>query len=169
MTSQGRSPELHRPVALDRIGPHGFDIVIDAKPDELPAIAERLRIVGLASLRGAFVLRRIGTTTIEAEGNLKAELTETCVVTLDPFDHAVHEAFTIHFVPAGTEDDDPDPEAIDQIPSAGSTVDLGEALVEQLALVLDPYPRRPGAVLPDELAADPSGPFAALLARSRPD
>lgn len=169
MTPEGRPPELHRPVALDRIGPHGFDIVIDAKADELPVIAERLRIVGLASLRGVFVLRRIGATTIEAKGDLQAALTETCVVTLEPFDHAVHEAFIVHFVPAGTEDDDPDPEAIDQIPSAGSTVDLGEALVEQFALVLDPYPRRPGAALPDELAAEPSGPFAALLARSRPD
>ena len=167
--SDGKPPELHRPVALDRIGPHGFDIVIDAAADELPAIAERLRIVGLASLRGAFALRRIGATTIEAEGDLRAELTETCVVTLDPFDHGMHESFTVHFVPAGTEDDDPDPEAIDQIPSSGSTVDLGEALVEQLALVLDPYPRRPGAALPDELAAERSGPFAALLARPRPD
>lgn len=169
MTAEGRSPELHRPVGLDRIGPQGFDVVIDAKANELPAIAKRLRIVGLASLRGTFILRRIGATTIEAKGDLQAELTETCVVTLDSFDHVVHEAFTIHFVPAGTEDDDPDPEAIDQIPSAGSTIDLGEALVEQLALALDPYPRRPGAALPSELTAEPSGPFAALLARPRPD
>jgi len=36
--------------------------------------------------------------------------------------------------------------------------------VEQLALALDPYPRKPGAALPPELAAEPDGPFAALLA-----
>ena len=156
--------ELHRPVALDRVGPHGTALDVDAQPNELPAIAARLRIVALARLHCAFKLRRIGATTIEAEGALRARVTETCVVTLEAFEHDVEEAFTVHFVPAGAEDDNPDPEAIDQIPFAGSFVDVGEAAVEQLALALDPYPRRPGAALPPELAADADNPFAALLA-----
>jgi len=159
------TPELHRPVALDRIGSQGTALTVDAAPGELPAIAARLRLVALASLHCAFKLRRIGAATIEAEGALRARVTEICVVTLDPFEHDIQETFTVHFVPAGSEDDDPDPEAIDQIPFDGGSVDIGEAAVEQLALALDPYPRRPGAVLPPELAAEPDGPFAALLAR----
>ncbi len=161
------NPELHRPVALDRIGPQGTAFDVDAKPGELPAIAARLRLVALSSLHCAFKLRRVGMTTIEAEGALRARVSETCVVTLDTFEHDVDEAFTVHFVPAGTEDDDPDPEAIDQIPFDGGAVDIGEAAVEQLALALDPYPRKPGAALPPDIAAEPDGPFAALLA-SRP-
>jgi hypothetical protein len=158
------NPELHRPVALDRIGPQGAALTVDAEPSELPAIAARLRLVALASLRCTFKLRRIGATTIEAQGTLRARVTETCVVTLDAFEHDVKEGFVVHFVPAGAEDDDPDPEAIDQIPFDGGAVDIGEAAVEQLALALDPYPRKPGAALPPDLAAEPDGPFAALLA-----
>ena len=161
-------PELHRPVALDRIGPHGATIAVDAEAGELPAIAARLHVVAVARLHCAFGLRRIGATTIEAQGVLRARLTETCVVSLDDFEHDVEEAFTVHFVPAGSEDDDPDPEAIDQIPFDGSSVDVGEAAVEQLALTLDPYPRQPGAALSPELTGEADGPFAALLAlRSR--
>ncbi len=160
--------ELHRPVALDRIGPNGTALAISAAPEELPAIAARLRVVSVAGLQCAFRLRRIGATTIEAQGTLSACVTETCVVSLDTFDYDLQETFTVHFVPAGTEDDDPDPEAIDQIPFEGGSIDIGEAAVEQLALALDPYPRKPGAALPPDLAAEPAGPFAALVVRRPP-
>lgn len=159
------TPELHRPVALDRIGPQGMAMAVEAETGELPAIAARLRVLGLASLHCAFKLRRVGAATVEAQGVLRARVTETCVVSLDSFCHDVQEAFTLHFVPPGTEDDNPDPEAIDQIAYAGGAADLGEAAVEQLALALDPFPRKPGATLPADEGAEPSSPFAALLAR----
>lgn len=159
------TPELHRPVAVDRIGPRGLAVEVEAKPDELPAIAARLRILALESLRCAFKLRRVGASTVEAEGVLRARVSETCVVSLDPFSHDVEEAFTVHFVPPGTEDDNPDPEAVDQIPCTGGAADLGETAVEQLALALDPFPRKPGAALPAEAADEAPSPFAALLAR----
>ena len=60
-----------------------------------------------------------------------------------------------------------DPEAPDEIEAEGDSVDLGEAIAEQLALALDPYPRVPGAALPGEGEGEeppPSGPFAGLAA-----
>ena len=51
------------------------------------------------------------------------------------------------------------------MPYAGGAADLGEATVEQLALALDPFPRKPGAALPADVTEEVSGPFAALLAR----
>ena len=165
MTPELHRPELHRPVALDRIGPRGLDMEIEAKPEELPAIAARLCVLGLTSLHCAFTLRRVGASMVEADGVLRAQVTETCVISLDPFSHDVRETFTIHFVPSGAEDDNPDPEAVDQIPYAGGAADLGEAAVEQLALSLDPFPRKPGATLPDEATAEMPSPFAALLTR----
>ena len=161
------TPELHRPVALDRIGPRGLDVKIEAKPDELPAIAARLRVLSLESLHCAFKLRRVGASVVEAEGLLRARVTETCVVSLDPFSHDVRDAFTVHFVPPGAEDDNPDPEAVDQIPCAGGAADLGEAAVEQLALALDPFPRKPGAALPEEVAEQAPNPFAVLRSRQQ--
>lgn len=160
-------PEVHRPVALDRVGPQGASILVEAGPAELPAVAARLGIPAVHTLRCAFRLRRIGDGVIEAQGDLTASLTQTCVVSLDDFPDLVHDRFTVHFVPAGTEDEDPDPDAPDQLPFDGSAIDLGDAAVEQLALALDPYPRKPGAALPPEAADLPSGPFASL-ARFRP-
>jgi hypothetical protein len=54
-------------------------------------------------------------------------------------------------------------------------IDLGEAVAQQLAIALDPYPRAPGAGLgPDGFTAGPGNtagkqPFAALAAlKKRP-
>ena len=160
------TPEVHRPVALDRIGPQGHAVLVEARPAELPAIAARLGVPAVHALRCAFRLRRAGGGVIEAEGDLSASLTQTCVVSLEDFQDLLHDCFTVHFVPAGTEDDNPDPAAPDQLPFEGGAVDLGEAAVEQLALALDPYPRKPGATLPTDAEDGPSGPFA-VLARLR--
>ena len=71
-------------------------------------------------------------------------------------------------MPDGTEAEDDDPEAPDDIPYGGGSIDLGEAAAEQLALALDPYPRRPGAVLAETTAAADRSPFAALARLQRP-
>ena len=155
------TPEVHRLVALDRVGPHGASVVVEANAAELAAVAARLGVPAVQAVRCAFKMRRVGGV-IEAEGELSARLTQVCVVSLDEFDGAVEDRFTIHFVPAGTEDEEPDPDAPDQVPFEGSAIDLGDAAVEQLALALDPYPRRPGAEVPASSAAGPRGAFAAL-------
>ncbi len=160
--------ELSHPVALDRIGPRGIAVPIVASPAECAAVASRLGLPSVRALKCSYEIRRIGPSVIEAAGVLDAAVEQVCVVTLEPFGQTVHESFTVHFVPAGSEDEEPDPDAIDQIPFEGSAIDLGEAAVEQLALTLDPYPRRPGAVLPEEAAAPDAGPFGALLALRRP-
>lgn len=155
-------PEISRPLALDRVGPAGLAVLVEADPAELPAVAARLGVPAVHALRCAFRLRRIGGAVIEAQGDLVASLTQQCVVSLDDFDGVAHERFLVHFVPAGTEDEDPEPDAPDEIPFEGSSIDLGEAAVEQLALALDPYPRRPGAELPATASDAPLGAFAAL-------
>jgi hypothetical protein len=48
-------------------------------------------------------------------------------------------------------------------------IDLGEATTEQLALALDPFPRKPGAEIPPEAKEAPEGPFAALGRIRKPD
>ena len=55
-------------------------------------------------------------------------------------------------------------------PIADGRIDLGEAVVQQLAIALDPYPRAPGAELPAQYSAEEANgsrddavtPFAAL-------
>lgn len=159
--------ELSRPVALDRIGAAGIEQVVEARADELEPLARRLMIPAVHRLRCRFRLRRVGEAVIEAEGQLEAEVVQVCVVSLDEFAHEVREDLTVQFVPAGTQTEDDDPDSPDQIPYVGGLIDLGEAAAEQLALALDPYPRKPGAPDPAPDPAEQAGPFAALAALRR--
>ncbi len=156
--------EFSRLIALDRLGATATQHTVEARPEELVAIAARLLIPAVSRLVCSFSLRRITEGVLEAEGQLAAGVTQICILSLEEFPQAVAEAFTVRFVPAGSEADELDLEAPDEIPYEGSAIDLGEAATEQLALALDPYPKQPGA---EELAADaePAGPFAALAAR----
>lgn len=165
-------PELHRPVPLERIGAAGLTVTVEATAAECAAIASRLKVPAVRWLRCRFGLSRGDTGLIEATGRLEAVVERTCVLSLDEFDSPVTEAFAVRFVPsaAGPQEDEIDPaeiDAPDEIVYDGTSLDLGEAAVEQLALALDPYPRKPGALLPMEEEPAEPGPFAALSRWSR--
>lgn len=173
MTPLSTAPqvELHRPLALDRIPPHGFETEIAASPSECAALAVRLCIPAVQALSCRFRLHKLPQGAVAAEGVLQASVVRVCVVTLDDFPVEIGETFRVRFVPAGTESDEADLladlESDDEIPYEGVFIDLGEATAEQLALALDPYPRKPDAVLP-EAASDAEGsPFSVLASRMR--
>ena len=107
--------------------------------------------------------------SVLAEGHLLAEVTQTCVTSAEDFAARVEETFSIRFVPAGTERDDPDPDLPDEIPYEGDTIDLGEATAEQLGLALDPWPRIEGATVPMIDDDDDRSPFGILAQRLGPD
>ena len=91
-------------------------------------------------------------------GTLNVDLEQACIVSLEPVPALLNVDFTLVYLPediAGRRaleiavdplaEEPPDP-----LPLEG--IDLGEAVAEQLALALDPYPRAEGA----ELAAGES-------------
>jgi uncharacterized metal-binding protein YceD (DUF177 family) len=157
------NPELHRPIELGRIHQDGTDITVDASTRECSALAIRMNLPAIHALTCRFHLRLDGKAVV-ARGHLTATIVQTCVVSLDDFEAAIEERFTVRFVPTGTESEDDDPGSIDEIPYEGHAIDLGEAAAEQLGLALDPYPRLPGAALPEGLEDEPRSPFAALRA-----
>lgn len=160
-------PELHRPVAAERIGPRGLESTVEANPAECEALARRLRIASVRALRCRFRLAAAPAASFEAAGHLQARVVQTCVITLEEFEAEVEERFSLRFVPEGSESDDPDPEAEDEATYANGVIDLGEAAAEQLALALDPYPRKPCSSLPETRQAEAGQPFARLAALKR--
>jgi hypothetical protein len=160
-------PEFPRPLSLDRIGPHGLDLAVEATPVECAALAERMQVPAVHGLSCTFHLIREGRDKVLARGHLRATVTQTCVVTLEDFDQDLQETFQVRFVPAGEETEDVDPEADDEIPFEGNLLDLGEAAAEQLALAIDPYPRMPGAEMPEEATDEDQNPFSALAGLRR--
>jgi len=141
-------PELSRPLRLAAIPPTGYQVEITANPEECRALARRFDLPSIEVLSCRFTLSREPGAVIRASGILSARVTQICRVTLDPFPASVEERFVVRFVPKGSETDEFDPEAPDEIPYSSDVLDLGEATAEQLALALDPWPRKPDAPLP---------------------
>lgn len=155
--------EFSRRLAIERVGTAAkHDVTVEADAAELAALAKRLQLPAVNALTCRFRLRAGQGGTFVAEGWLDAIVTQTCVVSLDDFAAPVSDHFIIRFVPAGTEGDDIDPESEDEIPYSDGIIDLGEAAAEQLALVLDPWPRKPDATLPEIEANEPTSPFVSL-------
>lgn len=158
--------ELHRPLAANRVRNEGLEVEVVASAAECAALARRMAVPELRALTCRFRLTPLGGGALLAEGSLRARALRVCVLSLEPFEALTEERFRLRFVPAGQETDDDDPEADDEIGYHEGVIDLGEAAAEQLALALDPYPRKPGAELP-AVATDTASPFAALAERTR--
>lgn len=166
------TPELYRPLAVEQIGPAGLDFEVRADAAECAALAARMAVPAVAELLCRFRLTALPGGLVLAEGHLRAQVARECVVTLETFAAPTEERFRLRFVPAGSETPGmgaggDDPESDDEIGYDAGTIDLGEATAEQLALALDPYPRKPGAALPEIADETPELPFAAL-ARLKP-
>lgn len=160
------TPEFSRPLPLERIPRAGLTLEVAAEAAECAALATRMAIPAVLALSCRFDLAAGPGGLVLASGQLKALTRRICVVSLDEFDTETEERFRLRFVPAGRESEDDDPNSDDEVPYQGGLIDLGEAAAEQLALALDPWPRKPGARLPeaDEAAQRP---FAALARRAR--
>ena len=152
-----------------------IDLVADEA--ERLKIADRLDLRSLDRLEAHATLERKGEI-VRARGRLKAGLCQSCVVTGDPVDAHVDEAFDIYFLPepsAGGSDEEVElvESDCDVVFHDGSAIDLGSAIADSLALSLDPYPRSAGAeaTLKEAgvLTEAEAGPFAALAKLKRGD
>ncbi len=197
-----QQPELSRRIQVRTLGAGQpgsvvLDTIVEADPAECLALARRLAVPAVHALQCRFQLSGADASgAVTADGLLQASLDQVCVATLDEFTASVAERFTVRFVPVDQmprqlpSDDEVDgdgeaaldPDDDDDLPYVNGTIDLGEAAAEQLALALDPYPRKPGAALPPGIGSvdlpddgaeaatpDRPNPFAVLAARRRND
>ncbi|GBQ72263.1 hypothetical protein AA103196_3012 [Ameyamaea chiangmaiensis NBRC 103196] len=145
---RGAAPpvELSRLVTVGRIGQGPFEMTVEARESERHAIAARLGVPEVRALSCSYrVVAGHGRRDFVAHGQLSAKVRRVCVVSLEEFTETVAERFAVHFVPAGrATDDGQDPESMDDVPYEDDALDLGEESVAQLALALDPYPRKNG-------------------------
>jgi hypothetical protein len=173
--SDRMSPIFSKTIRAATIKDQPQNHAVVADPAQCAALAADFGIPGIKSLRGDFMLLHERGGIIRAQLRLRATVTQLCVITLEPFDAAIDEQAQLRFVPARlvsetadlAEIDAETLEGPDEIPYTGESIDLGAALAEQLALSLDPYPRKPGAVLPEEISEPEPHPFAALAARKQ--
>ncbi len=164
-----------RRVKVDALPREGLTQTIEATPAERAAIAEQNGLVEVAQLTATFSLRRAGRA-VRVQGSVHAQVTQTCVVTLEPIPASLDESVDVRFAPpadekpggrAGPETLETDLEDAPD-PIVDGKIDRGALAVEFMALGLDPYPRRPGAQFapPSDALPDPS-PFDALAEIAR--
>ena len=150
-------------------GVQQVDLVADVVT--LAAIAKFLDVPGISDLRANLSVRA-WLDGAEITGRFSAVVTQVCGVSLEEFEQKVVGRLDVRAVPSGS------PHAIDEAVASdvefdseaadppdvldGQTLDLAVYLVEQLALELDPFPRKPGVEFqPPEPETDTS-PFAVL-------
>ncbi len=174
--SDDLSGAFSRRMKLSGIGPDQVTREIAASPAECAALASLFGLPALDLLSGKFNIAHVQRGVLAADLHLSARLTQICVITLEPFETSILETAHLRFVPAQNlregepvELDAETLEGPDEIFYTADAIDLGAVLAEQLALALDPYPRKPGAKLPDDVTDNnPPGPFAALLPFRKP-
>ena len=170
--------EFSRPVEIAQIFRKGrLNLSLEAGPEERKAIATRLGLVELGALQAELSLAPWQDDGLMIWGALTADLSQTCVVTLEPLPARLNEPVEARYLPeaqasllrqdeALSDPHEPDPP--EPLPESG-VLDLGELVVQHLAVALDPYPRRPGVAFTppgDDLPL--TGPFAKLAALKRP-
>ena len=163
-------PEYSRVVSLKDLGKDEMRLDLVASTEECAALARRFELSAIAGLRATGGLWRLGGGRVRLRAKLKAEVSQTCVVTLDPVVNQIEEDLDILF-----ETDTNDLAALDMSfdptsdrePLTGDSLDVGEIVAEELALSLVPYPKKHDIALetgPGEEARDHprGGPFEAL-------
>jgi uncharacterized metal-binding protein YceD (DUF177 family) len=176
------APPFSRPFRVDALPAEGQSQTIEAGPEERAALAALNRLPAIASLTATFAARRGGRGGVHVTGDVHAEVTQVCVVSLEPFPATVDEPVDVRFASAEAAEDaarrvKEDDAALVELggedppdPIVDGRIDLGALAAEFLALGLDPYPRKPGvAFTPLEPQHGADSPFAALgkLAKKR--
>lgn len=162
--------EFARPVVVERL-PRGETVYdIAATAEERLALAKRFAFLALDRLEASVTLVPLPGGLIRLAAEVSAEVQQECVLTLEPVASRIAERFTLVYGASSEEGElvlSGEAELVE--PLVGGTIDLGEAVAQQLSLALDPYPRAPGAE--ESLSAEPAAasPFAALAGRKEPD
>jgi uncharacterized metal-binding protein YceD (DUF177 family) len=131
-------------------------------------IARSLDLASLDAFIAELSVKPADNAGYRLTGRLRASAVQTCGITLEPLPVEIDQRFSVDLVESLAEPDDGevevslDEDAPDLIEDG--RIDLGQYAVEQLALNLDPFPRKPGAefVQPEEPAE--ISPFAVLKA-----
>jgi hypothetical protein len=177
-----RQDEERSPVSfkanVSRLPQKGLPVVIEADARQRQALAVAHELVSVERFRAELLVTSWKRNGVKVSGNVEAEITQECVVTLEPMKSTISEPVEGLFLPVDSklgrlgfdgggeillDADGPDgPETF-----SGDTIDVG-ALAEQFfGLAIDPYPRKPGASLAlgeqEGRAPQPEGPLQEKL------
>lgn len=159
-------PEFTRSVGVVGLG-QGKTLTLTATEAERVALMKRFDLESLSVFEAAVMVQHVHGDArrkdwIQATGKLRAEYAQRCVVTLQPVPQKLDLDLNLTFAPMAAMADDQigseiviDPHQTDDPdPIENGKIDLGEAIAQQFAMTLDPYPKAPGAKISQQYQAD---------------
>ena len=154
----------------------GAVVTVEADPGERVGLAQWAGVDSVERFVGTVTLQRLSQTRFSYEADLAADVTQSCVVTLEPVAGHISRQIARELQLAPRLPPDLQQTAVELTLSAGDddvpetltslNFDLAAPLLEEFVLGIDPYPRKGGAAfaLPAEPTVPQSSPFAALKA-----
>jgi uncharacterized metal-binding protein YceD (DUF177 family) len=157
--------------AIHDVSARGLDIKRAASNEERLALTKALDVLSVDRFETAYRVTAQSGHRYRIVGTFEADLSQACVVTLDPVRGTIKEEFAVGFCPEEKNDtatdaersvlDEPDVEIL-----TSDNLEIGRILYELLAAAVDPFPRKDGAEFSfeDRLggADKPGNPFAVL-------
>ena len=139
--------------------PHkGLPVVIDADPAQRAALAAEHELLSVENYRAELLVAPWKRNGVKVSGRVEADITQACIVTLEPVAAHIDEEVEALFLPEQSklgregfegggeillDADGPDgPETF-----SGDTIDVGALAEEFFGLAIDPYPRKQGAAI----------------------
>jgi uncharacterized metal-binding protein YceD (DUF177 family) len=160
------------PINVTDVPEGGLDVSIAADAASLEALARLDGLAKLSSLEAEFHIVQRPGQTFNVSGEMRATITQICVVSLEPFETRLVEPIDVDFAAIAASDaaasamNLPRADAGDlPDPIVDGKIDLGALAAEFLALGLDPYPKKPGVAFEPPATAAEDGqdsPFAVL-------
>jgi len=161
------TPEFSRPFDVRQLDHRAVQLV--ASEAERAALSRRFGIVRIDRLEAEVLLEREGEA-LNATGTLSADIVQSCAVSAEDLPVEIREPLAFRFVPENPghrpdEEVELDTDELDEIEFSGTTVDLGEAVAQSVALAIDPFLTGPEAEAARQLLnEETASPFAALAA-----
>lgn len=172
-------------VVVTTLPSSGFPARLRPGEAERAAVAAATGVDAFELLEADILVRRWRRDGVEISGEVRADLVQPCVVTLEPVRQSIREAFSSTFLPEGSKlskparhsgeelvlafDGDDPPETF-----SGDAIDLWPVVAEWLNLAIDRFPRSSGAEFAEPTAAKEEddarpSPFAALARLAKGD
>jgi uncharacterized metal-binding protein YceD (DUF177 family) len=155
MSQQEESAISHR-VSVVRLPQAGMPVTLKADDKELKRLAKAFDLIDVTGFTAEMLVKKWRKDGVKVTGTVKADIVQSCVVTLEPINATVTNEIEAVFVPENSklsrpqisgegeiiiDYDGPDlPETF-----SGDTIDVGALAEEMFGLAIDPYPRKEGA------------------------
>ncbi|MGI9373273.1 MAG: YceD family protein [Hyphomicrobiales bacterium] len=155
MMGKSRDAEIHNEfshiVTVSELPKTGVYLKLEATDEEREALAERYNIIAVKELFAQMRAEPWKGRGVHVSGTFNALVEQACIVSLDPLEEKISGDFSVYFQPDTMKDDVVDgeivldPESADELDMLqGDELDVGEVIAEQVAVALNPYPRKPG-------------------------